>query len=150
MTIGELKSTCPSKTKLAKFTATANAIFLKEKYVNIPLSTPDLMDIKARPLEEAMPYQTLIASTLHKFVSGLLVEATSSLAGRAKNDSLLNFRHVQCRWGRKRNKCEVLDLTSVLVSRLKCTIPEGYTSRDGTPCLATLRCQRRSLFSPLD
>lgn len=80
---GELKSTSPSKAKLAKFKAAATATFLKEKRVNIRLSTPDLMDIQSRALEEGMPYQTLIASVLHKFVSGRLVEAPSSQPSRA-------------------------------------------------------------------
>ena len=73
---GELKSSAPSKVELAKFKAAATATFLKEKRVNIRLSTPDLMDIQARALEEGMPYQTLIASVLHKFVSGRLVESS--------------------------------------------------------------------------
>lgn len=73
---GELRSTSPSKARLAKFKAAATATFLKEKRVNIRLSTPDLMDIQARALEEGMPYQTLIASVLHKFVSGRLVDAS--------------------------------------------------------------------------
>lgn len=80
---GELKSTSPSKAKLAKFKAAASATFLKEKRINIRLSTPDLMDIQARALEEGMPYQTLIASVLHKFVSGRLVEPQSTLTSRA-------------------------------------------------------------------
>jgi len=80
---GELKSTSPSKAKLDKFKAAASSTFLKEKRVNIRLSTPDLMDIQARALEEGMPYQTLIASVLHKFVSGRLVESKSSLARRS-------------------------------------------------------------------
>ena len=74
---GELKSTSPSKAKLAKFKAAATATFLKEKRVNIRLSSPDLMDIQARALEEGMPYQTLIASVLHKFVAGRLVESST-------------------------------------------------------------------------
>lgn len=80
---GELKSTSPSKAKLAKFKAAATATFLKEKRINIRLSTPDLMDIQARALEEGMPYQTLIASVLHKFVSGRLVELSSSPTSRS-------------------------------------------------------------------
>jgi predicted DNA binding CopG/RHH family protein len=76
---GELKSGAPSKAELAKFKAAASATFLKEKRVNIRLSTPDLMDIQARALEEGMPYQTLIASVLHKFVSGRLIDP--SVAG---------------------------------------------------------------------
>jgi predicted DNA binding CopG/RHH family protein len=65
---------------LTKFKAAATATFLKEKRINIRLSTPDLMDIQARALEEGMPYQTLIASVLHKFVSGRFVETPSRLA----------------------------------------------------------------------
>lgn len=80
---GELKSTSPSKAKLSKFKAAATATFRKDKRVNIRLSTPDLMDIQARALEEGMPYQTLIASVLHKFVSGRFVESQSSLSLRA-------------------------------------------------------------------
>lgn len=79
---GELKSTSPTKTELAKFKAAASATFLKEKRVNIRLSSPDLMDIQARALEEGLPYQTLIASILHKYVSGRLVEPPSKLTSR--------------------------------------------------------------------
>jgi len=77
---GELKTTSPTKATLAKFKAAASATFRKEKRVNIRISTPDLMDIQARALEEGMPYQTLIASVLHKFVSGRFVESPSGLA----------------------------------------------------------------------
>lgn len=71
---GQLKTAGPAKTDLARFKAAATATFIKDKRVNIRLSTPDLMDIQARALEEGMPYQTLIASVLHKFVAGRLVE----------------------------------------------------------------------------
>lgn len=42
--------------------------------VNIRLSSGDLSDIQARALEEGMPYKTLIASVLHKYVTGRLTE----------------------------------------------------------------------------
>ena len=80
---GELKSISPSQMDLMKFKAAATATFLKEKRVNIRLSSPDLMDIQARALEEGLPYQTLIASVLHKFVSGRLVEASSTLTNHS-------------------------------------------------------------------
>ena len=76
---GELKSTSPTKTELAKFKAAASATFIKDKRVKIRLSSPDLMAIQARALEEGLPYQTLIASILHKYVSGRLVEQPFSL-----------------------------------------------------------------------
>ena len=71
---GELKSTLPSKSDLAQFKAAASATFIKDKRVNIRISKPDLMDIQAKALEEGLPYQTLIASILHKYVSGRLIE----------------------------------------------------------------------------
>lgn len=77
---GKLKSVAPSKADLTKFKAAATATFIKEKRINIRLSSPDLMDIQARALEEGMPYQTLIASILHKFVSGRFIEKPSQLA----------------------------------------------------------------------
>lgn len=80
---GNLKSIAPQKTDLAKFKAAATATFIKERRVNIRLSTPDLMDIQARALEEGLPYQTLIASVLHKFVSGRLIEQPSSLTNHS-------------------------------------------------------------------
>ena len=80
---GELRSILPSKAKLNKYQEAAQATFIKDRRVNIRLSSPDLMDIQARALEEGIPYQTLIASVLHKFVSGRLVEKPSRLSARS-------------------------------------------------------------------
>ena len=80
----KLKSIAPSQADLSKFKAAATATFLKEKRVNIRLSTPDLMDIQARALEEGLPYQTFIASILHKFVSGRFTEKPSKLNRNSK------------------------------------------------------------------
>ena len=74
---GELKSTSPSKAQLAKFKAAATATFIKDRRINIRLSSPDLMDIQARAMEEGIPYQTFIASVLHKYAAGRLVEKPS-------------------------------------------------------------------------
>lgn len=76
---GELKSTSPSKADLAKFKAAATATFIKDRRINIRLSTPDLMDIQARALEEGIPYQTFIASILHKYAAVRLFEKSSNL-----------------------------------------------------------------------
>lgn len=80
---GKLKSISPSKSLLKKYQDAARATFIKDRRVNIRLSSPDLMDIQARALEEGMPYQTLIASVLHKFVTGKLVEKPSGLTLRS-------------------------------------------------------------------
>ena len=46
----------------------------KDRRVNIRISSRDLEDIQARAVEEGIPYQTLMASVLHKYVSGRLIE----------------------------------------------------------------------------
>ena len=70
---GQLKSVA-TKADLAKFKAAARATAIKERRVNIRLSSGDLSDIQVKALEEGMPYQTLIASVLHKYVTGRLAE----------------------------------------------------------------------------
>ncbi len=79
----ELKSTSPSKADLAKFKAAATTTFIKDRRINIRISSPDLMDIQARALEEGIPYQTFIASVLHKYAAGRLIEKPSSLTTRS-------------------------------------------------------------------
>lgn len=85
---GEFRSVSPSKAELRKLREAAKATFTKDRRINVRLSSPDLMDIQARAAEEGVPYQTLIASVLHKFVSGRLQEKPSRLttrsSGRAK------------------------------------------------------------------
>ena len=68
---GNLKPTA-SKAALQRMRASARATAIKDKRVNIRLSSSDLLDIQAKALAEGMPYQTLIASVLHKHVAGKL------------------------------------------------------------------------------
>ena len=63
-----------SKAEIAKLRDAARATAVKDKRVNIRLSSGDLFDIQTRALEEGVPYQTLIASILHKYVNGRLSE----------------------------------------------------------------------------
>lgn len=63
-----------TRDELAALKAAARATAIKDKRVNIRLSSADLHDIQARALEEGIPYQTLIASVLHKYVTGRLAE----------------------------------------------------------------------------
>ena len=60
--------------ELAKFKAATRATAIKDRRVNIRLSSNDLREIQARGLADGLPYQTLIASVLHKYVTGRLVE----------------------------------------------------------------------------
>jgi len=56
----------------------ANAAFKKDKRINIRLSGNDLSAIQRRALEEGIPYQTLVASIIHKYVSGSLYDVTAN------------------------------------------------------------------------
>ncbi len=59
---------------IEKHTEYAKATFLKNKRINIRISQRDLEYIQRRALEEGLPYQTLIASLIHRYISGKLVE----------------------------------------------------------------------------
>ena len=50
--------------KVAKYTAAKN------KRINIRLSEKDLANLKAKSLEKGLPYQTLVASVIHRYISG--------------------------------------------------------------------------------
>jgi predicted DNA binding CopG/RHH family protein len=52
----------------------AKATLRKDRRVNIRISERDLLNIQKRAVEEGIPYQTLMSSVLHKFVSGRLKE----------------------------------------------------------------------------
>ncbi len=83
---GKLKSVA-TKAELAKFKAAARATAIKDRRVNIRLSSGDLGDIQVRAMEEGVPYQTLIASVLHKYVTGRLSEKPSPAPVPAKAPS---------------------------------------------------------------
>jgi len=80
---GVLVSARPTKAQLTAFREAARATFVKNRRVNIRLSESDLMDLQARAYEEGVPYQTLIASVLHKYVTGRLRETKSRLTARS-------------------------------------------------------------------
>ncbi len=55
--------------------ATARAtINPPKKHISTRLPEPDLVRLKARALALGMPYQTLLASVIHRYVEGQLVE----------------------------------------------------------------------------
>ncbi len=76
-----------SKAELQRLRAGARATAIKDKRVNIRLSSVDLLDIQAKALAEGMPYQTLIASVLHKYVSGKLAEKDASPVSTARRSA---------------------------------------------------------------
>ena len=76
---GEFESNMTARRK--KFIKESAAqTFKKDKRINIRISGRDLTAIQRRAVEEGIPYQTLVASILHKYVSGSLYDATANKA----------------------------------------------------------------------
>ncbi len=72
---GEFESMQQFRDEKRQLEAAARRTLQKDKRINIRLSSRDLQKIQKRAVKEGIPYQTLIASTLHKFVTGQLKEA---------------------------------------------------------------------------
>jgi len=53
---------------------TASNTMIKDQRINIRIGKRDLEGIKAKAVEEGIPYQTLVASIIHKYVNGKLKE----------------------------------------------------------------------------
>jgi len=66
---GEFKSVLTNKRK-KYLQSVAEETFKKDKRINIRISGRDLASLQRRALEEGIPYQTLVSSVLHKYVSG--------------------------------------------------------------------------------
>ena len=71
---GEWKSVRGKKKLAEQYRAYASETYRKDRRINIRLAGRDLEALQKRALIEGMPYQTLIASVLHKFAAGRLVE----------------------------------------------------------------------------
>ncbi len=71
---GEWKSVPHGKGEIRRYQKYAGAQLRKDKRVNIRLASLDLQGIQHRAYQEGIPYQTLIASILRKYVAGRLTE----------------------------------------------------------------------------
>ena len=76
---GEFKSELTPKRK-KYLQAVAEETFKKDKRINIRISSRDLESLQRRALEEGIPYQTLVSSVLHKYVSGGLHDVMANKA----------------------------------------------------------------------
>lgn len=63
---GEFVSVVNPEEEKAKAMAAAKATLNKTRNINIRLSERDLYKLKAKAIEEGIPYQTLASSILHK------------------------------------------------------------------------------------
>ena len=71
---GEWRTVPEKDVELDRYREYARATFRKDRRVNIRISSKDLDALQKRALREGIPYQTLISSILHKFVSGTIKE----------------------------------------------------------------------------
>jgi len=55
-----------------KVIAAARNTLKKDKRINLRLTQKDYHQIQIKAIEEGMPYQTLIASLVHKYLNGSL------------------------------------------------------------------------------
>ncbi|OGW90473.1 MAG: hypothetical protein A3G33_00120 [Omnitrophica bacterium RIFCSPLOWO2_12_FULL_44_17] len=65
----------PEKAELDHYAKIARNTFRKDQRMNIRISKADLNRIKVKAAEEGIPYQTLVASIIHKYASGSLLAA---------------------------------------------------------------------------
>ena len=73
----EWRSVSGKKREVSRLQDYARATFKKDRRINVRISSKDLNALQKRALEEGIPYQTLVSSILHKYVSGRLREESA-------------------------------------------------------------------------
>ena len=74
---GEFESVL-TESRRKELESIASNTFKKDKRINIRISNRDLAAIQSRALQEGMPYQTLVSSIIHKYISGSLQDLTAN------------------------------------------------------------------------
>ena len=74
---GNLKSIPNLSTEKSEIIESTKQSFSKGLRVNVRVSDFDLNKLKAKAIEEGMPYQTLIGSILHQYATGKLIRNQS-------------------------------------------------------------------------
>ena len=77
---GELTSINNFKEEKRQLEEAAHNFLQKDRRINIRISSRDLETLQKKAVKEGMPYQTLISSTLHKFVTGKLKSVEQEIA----------------------------------------------------------------------
>lgn len=65
-----------TKNRRKQLEAIAGNTFKKDKRINIRISNRDLLAVQSKASQEGIPYQTLVSSIIHKYVSGSLKDVT--------------------------------------------------------------------------
>jgi predicted DNA binding CopG/RHH family protein len=81
---GQLTPVSNKEEVIARLQSYAQGAQRKDRRVNIRLTAHDLASLQAVAVEEGIPYQTLMASILHKYVTGRLVERPRSMPQRVE------------------------------------------------------------------
>jgi len=71
---GEWRPVKNQKQEIKKLQQYARNTLQKDKRINIRISSKDLDQVQVIAAQEGIPYQTLISSIIHKYVSGYLME----------------------------------------------------------------------------
>ncbi len=71
---GEWRQISNFKKEAKRYQEAARETLKKNKRVNIRMTERDLVQIQKKAIDEGLPYQTLIASVLHKYINGHLIE----------------------------------------------------------------------------
>ena len=69
---GEWRSIKKLDDEISRARQVAEETFRKDQRMNIRISKRDLSNLKIRAMEEGIPYQTLVASIIHKYLTGRL------------------------------------------------------------------------------
>ncbi len=65
---GRVFSVKNKKREIIKYSKIAKGTLAKNKTISIRMSEVDLIKIKEKAIQEGIPYQTFISSTLHKVI----------------------------------------------------------------------------------
>lgn len=74
---GEFESILTKKRR-KELVAAAKDTVRKDKRINIRISNRDLKAIQLKASEEGIPYQTLVSSIIHKYMSGTLKDVSAN------------------------------------------------------------------------
>ena len=73
---GELRRAAGAEDEMETARQAARSTFNKTRRVNLRVTERDFDLAHARAREEGIPYQTLLSSVIHKYLSGRLTERT--------------------------------------------------------------------------
>ncbi len=71
---GEWRSVENLAGEIALAKEAAEATYGKDQRMNIRISSRDMSSLKVRAREEGIPYQTLVSSIIHRYLTGRLKE----------------------------------------------------------------------------